>query len=143
MVRKIGVFCALILFLGGYSAMALNMKPGKYEITTSMKMAGMPAGMSAAMPGITITECMTEQEPVPTNTSAQADGCKVINMKTTKDTVTFSMECKQDGTTVKSTGSMTYHGDSFEGSTQMDMGGAAGGMSMTTVVKGKRIGPCD
>jgi hypothetical protein len=64
-------------------------------------------------------------------------------MKTKGNTVTYTMECDQQGMKTKSTGEMTYNGDAFEGTTQTVMGPAAGGMTITTVVKGKRIGKCE
>jgi hypothetical protein len=53
------------------------------------------------------------------------------------------MECDQQGMKTKIKGEMTYNGDVFEGTTQTIMDAAAGGMTVTTVVKGKRIGNCE
>jgi len=43
----------------------------------------------------------------------------------------------------KSTGEMTYTGDPFEGTTKTGMGLEAGGMTVLTVARGKRIGKCE
>ena len=77
------------------------------------------------------------------NTSAAAHGCKITDMETKGNTVTYAMECTQQGMTIKGTSEMTYKGDSFEGTSQTNMGPAAGGMTVTTVTKGKRIGNCE
>ena len=98
--------------------------------------------MPGGTPPQTMTQCLNEQNPVP-DSSAGAQGCKITDMKTTGDTVTYTMECNQQGTQTKSTGKITYKGDSFEGTSETNMGPAAGGMTVTTVVKGKRIDKCE
>ena len=42
----------------------------------------------------------------------------------------------------ESTGEVTFSGDSFTGKSEMKMPPSAGGMTMTTVTSGKRIGDC-
>jgi hypothetical protein len=119
-------------------AWGLDVNPGKYEITTKVEMPAMPGGT----PPQTTIQCLNEQHPVP-DSSVGAHGCKMTDMKTTGNTVTYTMECNQQGMQTMSTGEITYKGDSFEGTTETDMGPAAGGMTITTVVKGKRIGKCE
>jgi len=138
MLKKIGTLSVLCMLLAALPAWGLDLKPGKYEITAKVEMPGMPGGM----PPQTTTQCLNEQSPVP-DSSAGAQGCKITDMKTKGNTVTYTMECDQQGMKTKSTGEMTYNGDAFEGTTQTVMGPAAGGMTVTTVVKGKRIGKCE
>lgn len=138
MLKKICTLSVLCMLLAALPAWGLDLKPGKYEITAKVEMPGMPGGM----PPHTMTQCLTEQKPVP-DSSASAQGCKITEMKTKGNTVTYTMECNQQGMKTISTGEMTYNGDSFEGTTQTSMGSAAGGMTVTTVVKGKRIGNCE
>jgi hypothetical protein len=127
----------MCVLLTALPAWGLDLNPGKYQVTAQVEMPGMPGGM----PPQTTTQCLDEQNPVP-NASAGAHGCKITDMKTRGDTVTYVMECNQKGMKVKSTGEMTYKGESFEGTSRTDMGPAAGGMTVTTVIKGKRIGDC-
>lgn len=143
MVKKIVFLSVFILFATPLHIMALNFNPGKYQITTSIEMSGMPAGMPGAMPAQTITQCMTEKDFIPKDTSGSGGNCNVINVKTSGNTVTFSLECNQDGVAVKSKGKMIYSGNTFEGSTETSMGPSSGGMVLKTVIKGKRIGSCD
>jgi hypothetical protein len=138
MLKKIFTFSVLCMLLAALPAWGLDLKPGKYEITAKVEMPGMPGGM----PTQTTTQCLNEQNPVP-DSSTGAQGCKITDMKTKGNTVTYTMECNQQGMKTKSTGEITYNGDSFEGTTQTTMGPAAGGMTVTTVVKGKRIGKCE
>ena len=138
MLKKICALSVLCMLLAGLPVWGFNLKPGKYEITAKVEMPGMPDGMPAQK----MTQCLNEQNPVP-DTSVGAQGCKITDMKTKGNTVTYSMECNQQGMKTKSTGEMTYNGDSFEGTTLTSMGPAAGGVTVKTVVKGRRIGKCE
>ena len=138
MFKKICTLFVLGLLIAVLPAWGLDLKPGKYEITAKVEMPGMPGGT----PPQTTTQCLNEQNPVP-DSSAGAQGCKITDMKTRGNTVTYTMECNREGMKTKITGEMTYHGDSFEGTTQMSMGPTAGNMTVTTVLKGKRIGECE
>ncbi|MFZ0450633.1 MAG: DUF3617 family protein [Desulfatiglandaceae bacterium] len=138
MLKKIYTLSVLFILLAALPAWGLDLKTGKYEITATVEMPGMPAGM----PPQTTTQCIDKQSPVP-NSGAGAQGCKITDMKTRGNTVTYTMECVQEGMKIKSKGKITYHGDSFEGTTLMTMGQEAGGMTVKTVIKGKRVGDCD
>ncbi|MEW6674355.1 MAG: DUF3617 family protein [Thermodesulfobacteriota bacterium] len=138
MSKKIWAISVACMFLAVLPARALDFKPGKYEITVKMEIPGMPGGM----PAQTSTQCLNEKNPVP-DSSPDPQGCKMTNLKTSGNTVTYTIECSQKGMEGKSAGEITYKGDSFEGTTKTSMGPEAGGMIVTTVVKGKRIGKCD
>jgi hypothetical protein len=138
MLKKVFLFSILCMLLTTMPSWGLDLKPGKYEITTKVEMKGVPGGM----PAQTMTQCITEQDPVPAG-SANAQGCKITDMKTKGNTVTYTMECEQQGMKTKTTGEMTYKGDTFEGTSKTEMGPAAGGMTVTTKISGKRIGKCE
>ena len=138
MLKKICTFSILCILLAALPAWGLDLQPGKYEITAKVDMPGMSGGM----PPQTTVQCLNEQNLVP-DSSVGAQGCKITDMKTKGNTVTYTMECDQQGMKIKSTGEITYKGDSFEGTTKTSMGPAAGGMTVTTVIKGKRIGKCE
>ncbi len=133
-------FCVsiMVVMISVLPASALQMNPGNYEIVATAEMPGMPGGM----PPQTMRQCLTEADPVP-DASAGAQGCKVTDMKTEGDTVSYTMECNQQGMQMKTTGTMTFRGDTFEGTSQTDMGPSAGGMVVTTKISGKRIGNCE
>jgi len=138
MLKRIYTFSALFILLAAMPAWGLDLTPGKYEITAKAEMPGMPGGM----PPQTTTQCLNEQNPVP-NSAAGALGCKITDMKTNGNKVTYTMECNQQGMKIKSTGEMTFSGDSFAGTTQTHMGPESGGMTVKTVIEGKRVGNCD
>lgn len=135
---KAGMLSIVSSILIALPAMGLDLKPGKYQITSKVDMAGMPGGM----PPQTITQCLTENNPVP-NGSAASQGCKITDMHTKGNKVTYSMECDQQGMKVKSNGAIIYKGNSFEGTSTMKMGPSAGGMTITTKTTGKWVGTCD
>lgn len=117
---------------------ALDFEPGKYEITAKIDMPGMPV----PIPPQTIVQCMTDQDPIPNATPENQD-CKIIDLKQTKTTVSWEMECIQQGQKMTSTGNMTYNGVTFEGTIKAKIGANAGNMIMTTIVTGKRISDCE
>ncbi len=127
------LFAALI----ASPAWSLDFNPGRYEITVEVKMQGMPGGM----PAQTMVQCLTRQDPVP-RTSAEAQGCRVTKMDTRGNTITYMIVCDQQGMKTESTGELTFAGDAFTGKSETKMPPSAGGMTMTTVTEGRRIGDC-
>ena len=115
-----------------------DFNPGEYEITVKVEMQGMAGGM----PSQTMIQCLTEQAPVP-NTSANAHGCKVKEMKTVGNTIKYVMDCDQQGMKSETKGQVTHKGNSFEGKSETKMGPGAGGMTIISTFKGRRIGNCE
>ena len=57
--------------------------------------------------------------------------------------MTWSVECEQNGMKTVGTGHITYVGDTFTGTIEMNMqGGPGGAMKMTQQMQGRRIGDC-
>ncbi len=137
--KKAAIIVSMVfgIALFAVTAWGLDLKAGKYEITSKVEMAGMPG----QIPPTTVTQCLTDQDPVPNKTAAGQD-CKISEIKTKGNTVSWDMECDQQGVKVKSTGQMTYAGDRFEGTIKTIMGPESGNMTINTVVSGKRIGEC-
>jgi len=116
---------------------ALDIKEGQYQITSEVEIPGMPS----SMPPVTSMQCITQQDFVPVDPNNSQD-CQITDVQTQGNKVNWTMECTQQGNTMKATGSMTFHGDWFEGITNMKMGPEAGNMVITTRMKGKYIGAC-
>ncbi len=137
MIKKIIpiVFLSFIIF-SPFSANCMDFKPGKYEITSKIEMPGM------SMPAQTVTQCLTQEKPVP-DKSMGDQGCEILDMQEDGNTLTWTMECNQQGQKVTTTGKMTYSEDSFAGVMTMEMGPQAGNMTIKTQITGKRIGSCD
>ena len=116
-------------------AWGLDFQEGRYEITSTIKMPGMTP------PPTTITRCLTKQAPLPDQSVADPK-CKVVEMNTQANTVTWMVECDEEGQKMKGSGKMVYHGDSFEGTTKNVIMDPDGNMTVNTTIKGKRVGPC-
>lgn len=115
------------------AAGASDMKPGLWEITTSVEMPGMPY----QPPPQTIRHCYTEQD-VKENPVPKDDTCKITDLKTSGNKTTWKMVCTGEAAS-KGEGEMIFYGDSaYEGKNRMEMQG----MLMTTKYKGKRLGEC-
>ena len=112
------------------------MKPGKWEITTQTEMEGMPM----SIPPITHTQCITGDELVPQSQEANSE-CVVSDMETSGDTVSWKIVCSGANGRMEGTGTITYSGDTMEGTIDMLMPDA--GMQVKNTISGKRIGDCD
>ena len=139
MLKKTTIICLIMfcMFFLVSTSWTLDFVPGRYEITSKVEMPGMPS----STPPQTTTQCMTKQDPLPTKNVASQD-CKVTDLVTKGNTVSWKMECNQQGQKMKSTGQITYNGENFEGTIKTDLGPQAGNMIITTVISGKRIGDC-
>ena len=128
------MFC---MFLLVSTSWAFDFVPGQYEIISKVEMPGMPS----SIPPQTTTQCITEKNIVPAKSVASQD-CKIFDLVTKGNTVSWKMECSQQGQKIKSTGQITYNVKSFEGTVKTNLGPQSGNMIITTVISGKRIGDC-
>lgn len=109
------------------------MKEGLWEITTTVDMPGMPAGM---MKPHTTTACLNQKESVPKGKN-ETD-CTMKDLKAEGNTVTWTVVCK-DST---SKGRITYAGTSYDGMTETTMKQDGKDTTIKTTMKGKYLGPC-
>ncbi len=117
----------------------VDMQEGLWEITTVIKMPGMPM----QMPPIKTTQCISQEDLIPqTQQPDQPDQrCEIANMSTTGNTVTYDMICSSQGNTMKAHSSITYEKDRMQGSMTATM--EPSNMSMTYTLSGKRVGDCN
>ncbi len=118
-----------------FAGSKINMKEGKWEITTKMEISGMPM----SMPPMTHTQCLTNKDLVPQSSQTDQE-CNITDQKISKDTVTWKVTCKGQGGESKGTGKITYKGDSFNGIIKVTT--VQPKMEMTSQVSGRRIGNC-
>jgi len=136
--KKLTYLAAAVVFAGVTTAQAdIDVKEGLWEISNHIEMSGMPI----KLPDTTITQCIDKTKIIPKTDDKINKYCKVIDQKVDGDTVSWKMECKNN---MESEGSVTYHGETFEGSitTKMEVPNM-GVMTMTITATGKRIGECD
>lgn len=131
----ITMFITIFFIFVSVSSAGSLLKEGLYEITSKMEIPGMPV----PMPPITFKQCMTNQNPVP-NQSQSGQECRIKNLKTKGNTVSWDMICDSQQGKMKSSGKVTYKGDRFNGVVMTDIPGQ-GQMKMT--MTGQRIGKCN
>lgn len=112
----------------------VNMKEGKWEITSTVEMKGMPAGM---MKPQTFTTCLKQTDYVPKN--ADQKDCTMKDVNVSGSTVSWEAVCKDSS----GKGTITYAGDTYDGTMEMTMKEGGKDMNMKMTMKGKHIGPCD
>jgi hypothetical protein len=132
---------ALLLAVGVLASWTViasaEMKEGLWEMTIKTEMKGMPT----SMPPTTVRQCITNKEPVPQK--PEKGQCVVKNQKVSGDTVQYTIECKEADSTVITSGTVTYKGTTFSGSSQTVVKAKGeGDMTMNTTMSGKYLGPC-
>ena len=132
----IGVFFVAAFFCAAVHAGSdVDFEEGMWEITSQVKMQGMD------MPAQTFAQCITKDNMVPQNNDPNQQGgagCSVSDVKTSGNTVSWSVVCKTGGGEMKGKGKITYQWDSFKGESTAEMMG----MVMVTEMSGRRTGPC-
>jgi hypothetical protein len=111
----------------------VNMNPGLWEWTTEMNIPNMPKNI----PPTVNKRCLTKEDLVPAGKKAGQE-CDIKDLKTSKESVSWSMTCTSPQGPVASTGKMFYEGDSAHGEVKVN----AQGMAMSSKMSGKRLGPC-
>lgn len=129
--------CILMVFIiaNAFAGSDVNFKPGKWEVTTTMKMAG---GMS--MPPQTVTQCMTKEDMVPQN-KQPGQACEIVETKHSGNTITWKTKCKTAQGDMNGSGKAEYSGTTFKGEMTLSMPSA--NMNFTSEMSGRRIGKCD
>ena len=112
----------------------VNMQEGKWEITSTFEMQGMPAGM---MKPQTFTTCLKQNDYVPKD-EGQKD-CSMKDVKVDGNTVTWEVVCKDSS----GKGTVTYAGNTFDGVMETLMKEGGKDMTARMTMKGRHIGPCD
>jgi len=135
----------VVLMLLGVSAAALiaqgGIRPGRWETSVQMEMAGSPV----QMPAMKSTRCVTpEQAKDPSSLQADPAGgrggksdCKASDQKISGNTVSWKIACSSPQAMTGS-GEMTFADDTYAGTMKMNMPQGAVSMKM----EGKRLGDC-
>ncbi len=115
------------------------MRPGLWEITMQMEMPGMPM----AMPATKVQHCYSAsdvadaEKTVPTGQDGE-NPCRVSDYSLRGNTASWSMQCEN----MSGKGSMTYSGDSYSGTTELQMQEEGMSQSMKQTISARRVGDC-
>ncbi len=140
------VAIAPLFFVKAVLAEGPNIKPGKWEIKTTVTMSMMPEAKVT-----TQTECITPEEASdPLASIMEESTCKVLNKEESGNTLKFEVECEGEmGMKMNGKGRFTASGTTASGNMEMTMNmpqmgdQAIQNMKMTQEWEGKRIGNCD
>ena len=105
-----------------------------------MKQRGISVGSDGQGMSITVTQCLSKQNPVPKQEHGN-NNCKETH-EINGDTVTFTSSCNYNNTQMDSNGTVTYAGDGMTG--HITSSGTAGGhpVKNTIDITGQYVGPC-
>jgi len=127
---------AAFLVLSTSTQADIDIHEGMWEITNTIEISG----IHMKMPETKISQCISKKKIVPRTDKKVNKYCTVSDQQINGDTVTWKMKCTND---MHSDGSVTYHGETFEGvvraSTKVPH---IGTMEMTIHTSGKRTGEC-
>lgn len=142
------VTIAMLFFAKVVMAEGPDLKPGKWEFTTTVTMPMMPEAKVT-----TQTECITPEEANsdPLAAMIEEGTCKVLNKEEHGNTIEFEVECQGEmGMKSRGKGYFTANGTTASGKMEVtmnipqnipQMGGQS--MKMTQEWEGRRIGDCD
>ena len=110
-------------------------KPGLWEITTTMEMPGVPF---QSLPQ-TVRHCVTQQDAKDIEKSLPiSKDCKIIDLRSSANKINWKVECTGE-MAGKGEGEVEYKGDSsYEGKTMIQ----TQGMTFNMKHKGKLAGEC-
>ncbi len=124
----------------GAAANHPNLKPGSWEISTTMEMTGMPP-----RPAFTNTVCVKPDQIKDSHAFAQTiqqrnDKCKVSDLKVDGDKLSYGFACEHGSGTTE----LTFGGTTYEGTIKITTSGRGNNGPMTIIqhVKAKRTGDC-
>jgi hypothetical protein len=128
----------VLLMLPALTAYAdVNMKPGMWEQTTKVEMQGMQMPMQET----TVSYCLRKEDLVPQDKNQS--GCKVFNVKTRGNTVTWQVQCDNNGVKSSGSGTVTYNGTTSKGNMKITVNNPGmGPMTMHQDFTARRIGEC-
>jgi hypothetical protein len=110
------------------------MKEGKWEISVKTEIKG---EMPFQMPVKTYTQCITKEKAIPQKVDPEQN-CEITKYETKGDTVFWVVECKTSEGLVKSEGTVTYRGTTFDGVIKMEHLGT----EIIQNMHGRWIGEC-
>ena len=129
---------ALIITVSTSANADINVQEGLWEITSKIEISGTPVQINIGEQKV--TQCIDKQKIIPKTDKKINKYCTISDQVIDGDTVTWKMTCTNN---MHSEGSITYHGDTFNGKMRSKAEiPNMGMMAMNIQLTGKRIGEC-
>ncbi|MBN1142527.1 MAG: DUF3617 domain-containing protein [Deltaproteobacteria bacterium] len=121
----------------GQQGSEINMREGLWEITSEVKMPGMPM----AIPPMTHQQCIKKSDLATTMPSSgpESQECTTRNLSIRGNSISYDVECGSGESATKAHAVFTYEGDTMKGTMKTT---GPEGMQMTTTFTGRRVGDC-
>ena len=134
---------ATLVAIPSLNATAVELKPGLWEVSIQTKMAGIPG----TQPAVTVQQCYSPEDVkdmkrMLPNQQNSGMKCNSTHFALKGDAATWQMQCAGPGVTMSGLGSMTFKGNTYSGSSTMEMNAAGRAMKMSQTMSGQRIGDC-
>ncbi|OIO67492.1 MAG: hypothetical protein AUJ57_11315 [Zetaproteobacteria bacterium CG1_02_53_45] len=110
---------------------------GEWEITTSTAIPDMPV----TVPPMTFRQCMLDENSM-AQQSSENSGCRILEQQKNGDTLNWKVSCESEQGRADISGSLTWSGDSMQGTTAITTDPGGQQMTVITRMQGKRLGPC-
>ena len=117
-----------------------NMQEGLWEVTTKVEISG----QTKPLPEYTVQHCVTKKDIEQGKGKLHQPNsrkCQVQDYKVEGNKASWAITCSGDNPTT-GTGTVTYSGTSFAGTSKMVIGKKGQEREMTQTFSGKRLGPC-
>jgi len=133
------IVAGLLLLASTNSVQAeLKFKPGKWQLTLSQSLQGMPGGFQK----LRWEECLSQADPIP-KAYLQARSCDVQEQNAVYRTLHYKMSCFTEHGTLTNQGKFHFGDFRIEGVSKSDMGVVDGrDMIVRYKIEGRRVGDC-
>lgn len=128
---------SLILITAEPCFAAPELQTGLWEMTSQVEINGAPV----PFPPVTNTQCITEQRPDPEKILSERN-CQFSQSEDGPNSISWQISCLQQGVKVSGKGVMQYQKTTFIAKFDLEMGGEAGAVTMSTIVNGHYVGDC-
>jgi Protein of unknown function (DUF3617) len=123
------------------AAEGLNLEEGYWETYVTI---GIEGGLMP-VPAIKSSKCITREDPLPNSIESGRMHCRVFDKSISDSDVTWRLECGDEKGRMEGTGKITYRGDKFSGSMNVEVSEAEQNRHAKLIyeMKGNRVRACD
>ncbi|TVQ39374.1 MAG: DUF3617 domain-containing protein [Wenzhouxiangella sp.] len=141
MYKQLIASALLVGLIATVQAETPNLEPGLWETKATMRGEG---GFPMPEQTHTSTDCMTEEDLAGGDAFFEdVEQCEFERREIRRDGADFEMNCSDpSGMSMNMTATMSFHGDTSEGTIRAELETPMGPMTMVTTLEGRRIGDC-